>query len=198
MGPAIGKCVQLSNGSSWWQKYHDRSLIDTVPAFLSSSCVSLFVTSPGSARPYRRLLRISDYFTQRFFRSSPPAFPTMSPCGQSNCSFVGPSSIPSPALPHHGVSAEVVVAVSFGVVMFLLAVFGLWQGRRRRNRNGKTQCCTVPAHFLPMTSAMCSQTSRPRETSAPEYHGPARSATLADTRSSSHHGPRGVQPSTLA
>lgn len=44
--------------------------------------------------------------------------------------------------------AEVIVAVTFGVVMFLLALITVWQGRsRHRNRPG-----TMPSHpsFLPV------------------------------------------------
>lgn len=119
----------------------------------------------------------------------------MSPCGHSNCSFSEPSSVPHSVPPHHGVSAEAVVAISFGVVMFVLAVCGLWQGQRRRSHKGKVQHC-VPALRLHMASKMWIQTSIPRVASAPN-HAWKGIAVLADAASSFHYGPRRLQSSTL-
>ncbi|KAL8951252.1 MAG: hypothetical protein Q9222_002754 [Ikaeria aurantiellina] len=58
----------------------------------------------------------------------------MSSCSGSNCSSTLPSSGPTNTPPDNGISAEVVVTISFGIVMFILALLALLQGRKRRRR----------------------------------------------------------------
>lgn len=47
--------------------------------------------------------------------------------------------------------AEVTVAISFGVVMFLLALFSVWQGQRQRNQPSMLAChalAILVAHII--------------------------------------------------
>ncbi|KAL8689179.1 MAG: hypothetical protein Q9218_005092 [Villophora microphyllina] len=50
-----------------------------------------------------------------------------------------PSTTLDRDLSHGGVSAEVVVAIAFGIVMFAVALLTLWQGRRHRRHTGDTE-----------------------------------------------------------
>ncbi|KAL9009119.1 MAG: hypothetical protein Q9173_005824 [Seirophora scorigena] len=58
----------------------------------------------------------------------------MLPCTPSNCSSDTASPSPNSALSSPYLSAEAIVAISFGIVMFILALLTLLQGRRRRRR----------------------------------------------------------------
>ncbi|KAL9581989.1 MAG: hypothetical protein Q9212_003561 [Teloschistes hypoglaucus] len=76
-----------------------------------------------------------------------------------------PSTFPNANSPHTSVSAEVIVTIAFGVVMFIIALLTLWQSRRKRFHTGdiESQPSQVPDPHNPTQSVQVSrQESAPR------------------------------------
>lgn len=58
----------------------------------------------------------------------------MPPYVPTECSSPSTSTRPGTTPPNHGASAEVIVALVFGVIMLLIGLSGLWQGHRLRHQ----------------------------------------------------------------
>ncbi|KAL8910246.1 MAG: hypothetical protein Q9171_004447 [Xanthocarpia ochracea] len=73
----------------------------------------------------------------------------MPPCSTTSCTYASSSAPDVVPGSQHALNPEVVATICFGLVMFLLALLALWQGRKQLRRTGITssQKSCWPRHF---------------------------------------------------